>query len=125
MTDFVNTAQGAAEVGAFVQHGDHVDTIESVDAVFREQRKLSFAYGAVFFLVTLAIPLLTVSVPAWYTTPVWGGFTLNYLFVSLLYYVFLWVLAWTYIRKADKLDERLLHLAEEQTRNGAGVTSGG
>ncbi len=105
----------AASSGVHLRHGDHVDTIESVDVVFREQRKLSFAYGAVFFAVTLAIPAASVWWPTWYETPVWGGFTMNWLFVSLLYYVFLWVMAWTYAQQADSLDERLADLADKIT----------
>ena len=101
-----------------VRHGDHVDTIESVDVVFRAQRKLSFTYGAVFFAVTLAIPASSVWWEGWYSVPIWGGFTANYLFVSLFYYVFLWTMAWTYSKQADKLDERLMHLADEIAANG-------
>jgi uncharacterized membrane protein (DUF485 family) len=96
-----------------VRHGEHVDTIESVDAVFRAQRKLSFTYGAIFFAVTLAIPASSVWWEGWYAVPIWGGFTANYLFVSLLYYIFLWTMAWTYSKQADKLDERLMHMADE------------
>jgi uncharacterized membrane protein (DUF485 family) len=103
-----------------IRHGEHVDTIESVDTVFRAQRKLSFTYGAVFFAVTLAIPALSVWWPAWYQTPIWGGFTLNYLFASLLYYIFLWTMAWTYSKQADKLDETLMHMADEITAKAAG-----
>lgn len=98
-----------------VRHGDHVDTIESVDIVFRAQRKLSFTYGAIFFAVTLFIPAASVLWQGWYATPIWGGFTANYLFVALLYYVFLWVMAWTYSKQADKLDDRLHHMADEIT----------
>lgn len=104
-------AQAAAS-RAHVRHGDHVDTIESVDIVFRAQRKLSFTYGAIFFAVTLAIPTFSVFWEGWYATPIWGGFTANYLVVSLLYYIFLWVMAWTYSSQADKLDDRLEHMAE-------------
>lgn len=99
--------------GVFIQHGDHIDTIETVDKVFTEQRRLSFTYGAVFFAVTLAIPALSVWSPAWYATPIWGGFTMNYLFVSLIYFVFLWTMAWTYSKQADKLDEKLMTIADE------------
>lgn len=102
-----------------MRHGNHVDTIESVDAVFKEQRKLSFTYGAVFFVVTLAIPALSIWVEGWWRTEIWGGFTLNYLFVSLLYYVFLWVMAWTYAKRADQLDDRLAHMAEAMTKKQA------
>lgn len=106
----------------FIQHGDHIDTLESVNAVFRAQRRLSFSYGAAFFAVTLAIPALTVSAEAWYAKPIWGGFTLNYFVVSVAYFVFLWVMAWTYSKQADKLDERLLHMAEDIE---ASITRGG
>ncbi|MDO8879715.1 MAG: DUF485 domain-containing protein [Coriobacteriia bacterium] len=103
-----------------VQHGDHIDTIESVDLVFRAQRKLSFTYGAVFFAVTLAIPALSVWWKSWYAVPIWGGFTANYLFVSLLYYVFLWTMAWAYSKQADKLDDRLSTMADEITARTTG-----
>jgi hypothetical protein len=54
----------------------------------------------------------------WYATPIWGGFTLNYLFVSLLYYIFLWTMAWTYSKQADKLDDKLMDLADAITAKG-------
>ena len=111
--------------GVQMQHGDHIDTIESVDLVFRAQRKLSFSYGAVFFVVTLAIPAMSVWWKTWYATPVWGGFTLNYLVVSLLYYLFLWGLSYTYIKKADKLDESLSHMADEIAAKTAVAPIGG
>lgn len=53
--------------------GDHIDTLETVDTVFKEQRKLSFTYGAIFFGVTLAIPAGSVWVEWWYGEPIWGG----------------------------------------------------
>jgi uncharacterized membrane protein (DUF485 family) len=111
--------------GVQLQHGEHIDTIESVDAVFRAQRKLSFTYGAVFFLVTLAIPAMSVWWEAWYAVPIWGGFTANYLVVSLLYYLFLWGLSYTYIKKADKLDASLAHMADEIAAKTAVAPVGG
>jgi hypothetical protein len=50
--------------------------------------------------------------PFWYGKTIWGGFTLNYLFVALVYFAFLWIMAWTYSKQADKLDASL-HLEEE------------
>jgi uncharacterized membrane protein (DUF485 family) len=92
------------------RHGEHVDTIENVNRVFVRQRRLSFSFGAVFFAVTLLVPAFTVWWPWWWDTEIWGGFTANYLFVSLIYFVFLWVMAWTYSAKADKLDAELAHM---------------
>ena len=96
-----------------VQFGDHIDTVETVDIVFKAQRKLSFTYGAIFFAVTLGIPALSVWYEQWYGVPIWGGFTMNYLFVAIIYFVFLWVMAWTYSKQADKLDDRLNQMAEQ------------
>ena len=87
--------------------GGHIDTMETVDMVFKQQRKLSFTYGAIFFGVTLGIPAGSVWVESWYATPIWGGFTPNYLFVSLLYFVFLWAMAWMFSVQADKLDDKI------------------
>ena len=94
-------------------HGEHVDDIARVDVVFKSQRKLSFTYGAIFFAVTLLIPAGSVWSPLWYGKEIWGGFTLNYLFVALLYFGFLWIMAWTYAKQADKLDSSL-GLEEEE-----------
>ena len=104
------------DTAAHIRHGDHVDTIENVDMVFREQRKLSFTYGAVFFAVTLAVPAFTLWWEGWWKTTIWGGFSMNYLFISLLYYVFLWTMAWTYSRQADRLDDKLDHLARKAAK---------
>jgi uncharacterized membrane protein (DUF485 family) len=108
----MTTPSSTANIDTELRHGDHVDTIANVDIVFRAQRKLSFTYGAIFFAVTLFIPAASVAWPMWYSTPIWGGFTLNYLTVSILYFVFLWVMAWSYSQQADKLDASL-HIEEE------------
>ena len=124
-----SSADGAVRTasGVQMQHGTHIDTIESVDVVFRAQRKLSFSYGVVFFVVTLAIPAMSVWLEGWYAGDyaIWGGFTLNYLFVSLLYYLFLWGLSYTYIKKADALDDRLAHMADEIAAKTAVAPVGG
>ena len=51
-------------------------------------------------------------VESWYGKPIWGGFTPNYLFVSLLYFAFLWAMAWTFSVQADKLDDKINDMAD-------------
>ena len=99
------------------RHGEHVDTIENVNQVFLRQRRLSFSFGAVFFAVTLLIPAFTIWWPWWWDVTFWGGFTMNYFIVCLLYFVFLWVMAWVYSAMADKLDEKLAHMDTEEEQN--------
>lgn len=114
-------ASGGTPVDDHARHGEHVDTIENVDFVFRKQRKLSFTFGAIFFAVTLLIPVFTVWWPWWWEVSFWGGFTANYFVVALLYFVFLWAMAWIYSHMADKLDEQLAHMdVEEQQRDEIG-----
>jgi uncharacterized membrane protein (DUF485 family) len=128
MVDVVNAPResGTTPEGVkYLKWGNHMDTMDTVDTVFRQQRKLSFTYGFWFFVVTLAIPALTVWVPGWYATPIWGGFTANYFVVSLAYFLFLWVMAWTYSKQADKLDERLMVLADEAEAKAKATMEGG
>ncbi len=87
---------------------EEFDTIEEVDAVFRAQRRLSLTYGLVFFLVTLTIPVLSVTSPWWVNQPIWGGFTLNYLLVAVLYQAFYLLIAVAYTLQANRLEEELL-----------------
>lgn len=106
----------ASAVAEHARHGEHTDTIENVDAVFRQQRKLSFTFGAVFFIVTLMLPVFTVWWPWWWDVELWGGFTANYLIVSLFYFIFLWAMAWTYASMADKLDLKLAHMDDAEVQ---------
>lgn len=92
----------------FLEEEEEYDTIEEVDAVFRAQRRLSFRYGALFFLITLSIPLLTATSDYWRNATVWGGFTLNYLTVAVLYHIFYVMLGLAYAHQANKLEDELL-----------------
>lgn len=95
------------------------DTPEEVEAVFRAQRRLSFLYAALFFLVTLALPVLHSTWDCWVTATVWGGFTLAYLAVTLLYPLFYILLAVAYTVQSNRLDEALLG-RPKSGRTGAG-----
>lgn len=84
------------------------DSPEEVEAVFRAQRRLSLLYGALFFLVTLTLPVLHSTWDYWTAVPLWGGFTLAYLAVTLLYPLFYVLLGVAYTIQANRLDEALL-----------------
>ncbi len=115
MGDGITSSKGKVSVinGMTVMEvGGHIDTMETVDMVFKEQRKLSFTYGAIFFAVTLGVPFGSVWVESWYDKPIWGGFTANYLFVSIIYFAFLWIMAWSFSAQADKLDDKINAMAD-------------
>lgn len=102
---------------------DFIDTPEEVERVFKMQRKLSFTYAAIFFAITLTIPLLSITSEWWYAKPIWGGFTLNYLFVALLYHVIYFGMGWAYALQANALEDRVLG-EEARMARGEGVAAG-
>lgn len=87
---------------------EEFDAVEEVDAVFRAQRKLSMAYGGLFFLAILLIPLLSITSEWWYGRPVWGGMTLNYLTVAVFFHLVYLVVGYVYTTQANRLEEEML-----------------
>lgn len=96
-----------------LEAGDQFDTVAEVDACYRAQRRLSFTYGGIFLAITLTIPLLTATAPAWNNQPVWGGFTLNYLVVAILYHVAYVLLGLAYTIQANRLEDEILGSRDE------------
>lgn len=94
------------------------DTPEEVDRAYRAQRALSLKYGIIFFAVTLAIPFLSKTAEWWFGKWIWGGFTLNYLVVALLYHVFYWLLGYFYVQQANALEDELLGGREREVKKG-------
>lgn len=92
------------------------DTPEEVDRCFRAQRRLSFTYGAIFFASVLIIPFLSGTAEWWYGKEIWGGFTLNYLVVAVLYLVFCVLLAFSYAYRANALEDELLGGREREVK---------
>lgn len=96
--------------GAPVWEGSaaEADAPEDVDLVFRLQRRLSFTLGSVFLLLTLAVPVLSIAWPAWYSVDRWNGITPNFVAVAFLLPASYAILAFLYRRKADMYEEWLL-----------------
>jgi uncharacterized membrane protein (DUF485 family) len=81
------------------------EELQQVDASYQQQRKLSFSFGFVFFLVTLLIPFLSGTAEWWYGKPIFAGLTLNFWTTILLFHVFYWTLAFVFVKKANQLDQ--------------------
>lgn len=90
------------------------DTPEEVERSFRAQRKLSLTYGIVFFASVLLIPFLSWKAEWWYGKPIWGGFTLNYLVVAVLFHIFYFLLGLAYALQANKLEDELLGQSDRE-----------
>lgn len=86
------------------------EELEKVNASFRAQRKLSFSFGAYFFLITLLIPFLSGTAEWWYGTPLIFGLTLNFWTTLLLFHIFYWLLAYVFVKRANRLDDDLKNM---------------
>ena len=72
--------------------------------LMRRQLSLSVACGACFLLVLLALPLLNYWAPEWMGQRI-GGFTFTWLVLGVLFFPFVWIIAWVFIRKSIALEE--------------------
>ncbi|WP_400164038.1 hypothetical protein ACAF76_013230 [Brevibacillus sp. TJ4] len=86
------------------------EELAKVNASFLAQRKLSFTFGLYFFLITLLIPFLSGTAEWWYGTPLIFGLTLNFWTTLLLFHVFYWLLAFVFVKRANRLDDDLKNL---------------
>lgn len=83
--------------------------------LMRRQLRLSVACGATFLIALLALPLLNYWHPDFMGQRV-GGFTLSWLIIGVLFFPFVWVIAWVFIRKSISLEEEEVREAQgEQT----------
>ena len=81
------------------------EELAQVEQSFQAQKRLSFRFGAVFFFVTLLIPFLNGTAEWWYGTPIFAGLTLNFWTTILLFHIFYWLLAYFFVKRANKLDD--------------------
>jgi uncharacterized membrane protein (DUF485 family) len=68
------------------------------------QLRLSVACAATFLLALLALPLANYFAPELMATRV-AGFTLSWLILGVLFFPFVWVVSWTFIRRSIALEE--------------------
>jgi uncharacterized membrane protein (DUF485 family) len=87
--------------------------------------KARFIVPACLFFVVyyFALPVLVGYAPHFMSTPVWGPVNIAYLFALSQFFV-AWLIAWLYMRAADRFDamaRRVLeHLANHRAANAAG-----
>ncbi|HYF94999.1 MAG TPA: hypothetical protein VD969_22515 [Symbiobacteriaceae bacterium] len=98
---------------------EEFDAGPEIDAVFRAQRRLSFAYGGAFLIVTLSIPFLSVFSRYWTDVAVLGSFSLNFLVVTAIYHVVYVLMGAAYALQANRLEQELLGRRLPPLRRGA------
>lgn len=70
----------------------------------RRQLKLSIACAAAFLVGLLALPLLNYFLPELMAKRVFG-FTLTWLILGVLFFPYVWVVSWLFIRRSIALEE--------------------
>ena len=72
-------------------------------SLMARQLKLSIACALTFLVALLALPLANYYAPELMATRV-GGFTLTWLVLGVLFFPFVWVIAWVFIRRSIALE---------------------
>ena len=72
--------------------------------LMRRQLRLSIACAAAFLIALLGLPLLNYFFPEFMATRVLG-FTLTWFVLGVLFFPFVWLIAWVFIRRSIALEE--------------------
>lgn len=83
--------------------------------LMRRQLRLSIACAAMFLIALLGLPLLNYFFPEAMATRVFG-FTLTWFILGVLFFPFVWAIAWVFIRRSIALEEAEV---DEVSREGA------
>jgi uncharacterized membrane protein (DUF485 family) len=85
-------------------HEDRMHSEEFLHTLMRRQLKLSIACAATFLVALLGLPLLNYFAPALMATRV-AGFTLSWLILGVLFFPFVWIISWRFIRRSIALEQ--------------------
>lgn len=94
---------------------DHVHSEAFLAKLMRDQVRLSIACALTFVVVLLALPLLNYYQPELMATRV-AGFTLTWLILGVLFFPFVWIIAWVFIRRSIQLEEQEAAVAKKGSR---------
>lgn len=98
---------------------DHVHSEAFLRSLMRRQLRLSVACAGAFLVALLGLPLLNFWFPDAMAVRV-GGFTLTWLVLGVLFFPFVWVISWVFIRRSIALEEAEVR---EAAREGAEAES--
>lgn len=85
-------------------HDDVVHSEPFLRSLMRRQLGLSVSCAATFLIALLGMPLLNYFNPALMATRV-AGFTLTWLIVGVLFFPFVWIISWVFIKRSIALED--------------------
>src|SRR5215510_9424359 len=77
---------------------------EFLRSLMRKQLRLSVICAATFLVALLGLPLLNYFFPELMATRVFG-FTLTWFLLGVLFFPFVWLIAWIFIRRSIALEQ--------------------
>lgn len=80
----------------------------------QRQLRLSVACAATFVVVLLGLPLANYFLPDLMNSRV-AGFTLSWLILGVLFFPFVWAIAWVFIKRSIALEEAETREAKGET----------
>jgi uncharacterized membrane protein (DUF485 family) len=73
-------------------------------SLMRRQLGLSISCAIAFLVALVGVPLLNYYAPALMATRV-AGFTLSWLVLGVLFFPFVWIISWIFIRRSIALED--------------------
>lgn len=86
------------------EHDDVVHSESFLRTLMRRQLVLSIACAATFLIALLGVPLLNYYAPDLMASRV-GGYTLSWLLVGVLFFPFVWIISFIFIKRSIALEE--------------------
>ena len=83
---------------------DGVHSESFLRSLMRRQLSLSVACAATFLVALLGLPLLNYFAPVFMATRV-AGFTLSWLILGVLFFPFVWIISYVFIKRSLRLEE--------------------
>lgn len=83
---------------------DVVHSESFLRSLMRRQLRLSIACAAAFLVALLGLPLVNYFAPALMATRV-AGFTLSWLILGVLFFPFVWIISYAFIKRSIALEE--------------------
>jgi uncharacterized membrane protein (DUF485 family) len=98
---------------------DYVHSESFLQTLMRRQLRLSVACALTFLVALLGLPLLNYFLPEAMSTRV-GGFPLSWLLLGVLFFPFVWGIAWVFIRRSIALEQSEVEDAARSSHPKAG-----
>ena len=86
------------------EHDDVVHSESFLRSLMRRQLSLSVSCAATFMVALLGLPLFNYFAPELMAKRV-AGFTLSWLILGILFFPFVWVISFTFIKRSIALEE--------------------